>query len=448
MRKFSSYGPLDRRMHYYAPRKELIDEAYWKLAGDFPEAGRHYVTVWAPRQTGKTWVMQQVVERIGKQGDLDVGIVSMQSAKNIESDERILRFFAKALEEWFGIKLPDIETWDMLRDLFKKPYFTKPVVLILDEFDALQESFIDNFSNQFRDMYIRRLNESDKPSGEKKCLLHGLALIGVRAVLGIENVSGSPSNVQRSLRIPNLTRDEVCGMFNWYEKETGHKVENGVVDLLYGETKGQPGLTCWFGELLTEGFYGYSPEKDKPITVEDFQYIYPMAVQALPNNNILNIVSKAKQEPYRDVVLKLFKTDRKMVFQYDKSPLNFLYLNGATDIETTTEGMFVKFSSPFVQKRLFNSFSDELFDETGTLYEPFEDLGDTLTEESLNVENLVKRFESYLKENRKWLLKNALRRKDMRIFEAVYHFLLYRFIFDFLGTGRARVWPEFPTGNG
>ena len=359
-----------------------------------------------------------------------------------------MRFFAKALEEWFEIKLPDIETWDMLRDLLKKPYFTKPVVLILDEFDALQESFIDNFSNQFRDMYIRRLNESDKPSGEKKCLLHGLALIGVRTVLGIENVSGSPFNVQRSLRIPNLTRDEVCGMFNWYEKETGHKVETGVVDLLYGETQGQPGLTCWFGELLTEGFYGYSPEKDKPITVEDFQYIYPMAVQALPNNNILNIVSKAKQEPYRDVVLKLFKTDRKIVFQYDKSPLNFLYLNGATDIETTTEGMFVKFSSPFVQKRLFNYFSDELFDETGTLYEPFEDLGDTLTEESLNVENLVKRFESYLKENRKWLLKNAPRRKYMRIFEAVYHFLLYRFIFDFLGTGRARVWPEFPTGNG
>ncbi len=331
----------------------------------------------------------------------------------------------------------------MLRDLFKKPFFTKPVVLILDEFDALQENFIDNFSSQFRDMYIRRLNESDKPSGEKKCLLHGLALIGVRTVLGIENVSGSPFNVQRSLRIPNLTRDEVGGMFKWYEKETGRKVENGVVDLLYCETQGQPGLTCWFGELLTEGFYGYSPKKDKPITVEDFEYVYPMAVQALPNNNILNIVSKAKQEPYREVVLKLFKTDRKMVFQYDKSPLNFLYLNGVTDIETTAAGMFVKFSSPFVQKRLFNYFSDELFDETGTLYEPFEDLGDILSDESLNVENLVKRFENYLKENRNWLLKNAPRRKDMRIFEAVYHFLLYRFIFDFFGNrtreGLARI---------
>ncbi|MGE0084341.1 MAG: hypothetical protein AB7S75_07950 [Desulfococcaceae bacterium] len=30
----------------------------------------------------------------------------------------------------------------------------------------------------------------------------------------------------------------------------------------------------------------------------------------------------------------------------------------------------------------------------------------------------------------------------------MFNFVLYRYIFDFLGTLRARVWPEFPTGNG
>ncbi len=30
----------------------------------------------------------------------------------------------------------------------------------------------------------------------------------------------------------------------------------------------------------------------------------------------------------------------------------------------------------------------------------------------------------------------------------MYHFNLYRWLCDFLGIKRARVWPEFPTGNG
>ncbi len=84
----------------------------------------------------------------------------------------------------------------------------------------------------------------------------------------------------------------------------------------------------------------------------------------------------------------------------------------------------------------------------GKVREPFEDLGDTLTEEDLTIGNLMRRFQNHLKRNREWLLRDAPRRKDLRIFEAVYHFALYRYLCDFLGTKYARVWPEFPTGNG
>ncbi|MCP4108110.1 MAG: hypothetical protein GY749_21615, partial [Desulfobacteraceae bacterium] len=55
MRKFSSYGPVDTDLHYYVPRKELVDRAYTQLKGVIPDKGGHYITVWAPRQTGKTW---------------------------------------------------------------------------------------------------------------------------------------------------------------------------------------------------------------------------------------------------------------------------------------------------------------------------------------------------------------------------------------------------------
>jgi len=59
MRRFCSYGPLDKDIHYYAPRENLIENAFTQLMGENPQKGGHYITTWAPRQCGKTWVMQQ-----------------------------------------------------------------------------------------------------------------------------------------------------------------------------------------------------------------------------------------------------------------------------------------------------------------------------------------------------------------------------------------------------
>ena len=449
MRKFSSYGPVDRDIHYHAPRKTLIEEGCRQLVGDNPEKGGHYITVWAPRQAGKTWIMQQVARNIRERGDFEVAIITMQSAKEETTDAGVLDVFVSSLGEWFGRPLPEVDSWRNLAGLFSGEHFERPLILIIDEFDALREDFINKFANQFRDVHIKRQNEPDRPSDEIGCRLHGLALIGVRSVLGIENVSGSPFNVQRSLRIPNLTHDEVSGMFAWYQRESGQQIDPDVVERLFYETQGQPGLSCWFGELLTEGFEEYRPDPGRPVTAEDFEEVFAAAVDVLPNNNILNVISKARQEPHREMMLELFRTDKKIRFRYDDPSVSFLYMNGVIDRERAGRtAHHVRFASPFVQRRLFNCFAGDLVGHTGKLHEPFEDMSDTLTEKTLDITNLIRRFETYLRENRDWLLNDAPRRKDMRVREAVYHFALYRYVSDFMGTGHARVWPEFPTGNG
>jgi hypothetical protein len=194
----------------------------------------------------------------------------------------------------FAKSLPPLEKINEIPRLFTKQYFQKPIILVLDEFDSLQEEFINRFAAIFRDMFISRTNERNKSTQEKNCLLHGLSLIGVRSVLGIENDRGSPFNIQRSLHIPNLTFNEVAGMFRQYEKESGQKVQPAVVENLFRETNGQPGLTCWFGELLSEGFEGYDNDKSKPITTDCFEEVLAAAVNILPNNNILNMVLSQK----------------------------------------------------------------------------------------------------------------------------------------------------------
>ena len=61
---------------------------------------------------------------------------------------------------------------------------------------------------------------------------------------------------------------------------------------------------------------------------------------------------------------------------------------------------------------------------------------------------LLRRFDRYLRANRGWLLKDAPRRRDLRVFEAVHHFVLYAFLDRFLQPRGGRVYPEFPAGNG
>jgi hypothetical protein len=447
MRRFSSYGPIDTDLYYYAPRKELIDNAVIQLAGENPVKSGHYITVWAPRQTGKTWVMQQVMLRLKKTPRVDVLKINLEHLKDEQEVGKIIEAIAKEIGEKLGKTFEGINNQRKFQDIFRKKILEKPMVLILDEFDALLEEGINTIAGAFRNIYISRTDEIGKTSEEKTYLLHSVALIGVRSVLGIENVKGSPFNVQRSVHIPNLSYDEVLGMFEWYEKESGQSISRDVLDQIYYECNGQPGLTCWLGELLTEK---YNKDKTRPISMSDWEYTYMYASRGLPNNNILNIIEKANIEPYKDKVLELFRTDEKMEFRFDDKELNFLYMNGITDIEEDRENMtlYSRFSSPFVQKRLFNYFSNEIFDRLGQLVDPFENIDDAISEDNLNIPNIINRYRKYLRENREWLFKEAPRRKDLRIFEAVYHFNLYRYLYDLLKIWKSHVFAEFPTGNG
>jgi len=63
MRKFHSYGPVNPKKHFYVPRIELVDICVQSLIGDPDESG-HYFTIWAPRQTGKTWLVEESTNTI------------------------------------------------------------------------------------------------------------------------------------------------------------------------------------------------------------------------------------------------------------------------------------------------------------------------------------------------------------------------------------------------
>jgi hypothetical protein len=446
MRKFSSYGSPNKNTDYYVPREALIRNAIMQLKGEELDEDGHYITVWAPRQTGKTWVMQEVLSTIEQEDQFDVVYLSLQFLYEEKDADIVAQLFAWELMEKLNLELTINSLKDFHR-LFKRGTLTKPLILILDEFDALEPAVIAKLVAVFRHIYMTRRSQTNKSTAEKDYLLHSLALIGVRAVLGVENVKGSPFNVQRSLHIPNLTHDEVIYLFDCYQQERQQKIEPEVVERIWYEFKGQPGLTCWFGELLTET---YNQVIDQAITMTLFEGVYAVALNLLPNNNILNIISKAKQEPYNSLVLELFQTKKKIKFTYHDSIINFLYMNGVVEADQVSLGvMYVKFPCPYIQKQLFNHFSRELYRNIDGLYDPFEDLSDTITDQSIDIHRLLQRYEQYLQANREMVLKDAPRRKnDLRVFEAVFQFHLYLYLVNFFHDYEVQVVPEFPTGNG
>jgi hypothetical protein len=449
MRHFSSYGPVDPDIHFAVERVDAVERCTRQLLGENPDKGGHYFTIWGPRQTGKTWIMRQAMEVIRQRcGDkFALGALSMQGRLGTTDGEDVFFHCVPGLfREGFSIKPPAPTNWDDWLGLFAKDggLFDKPLILLIDEFDSLPPLVIDRLVSIFRTMYLAR----------DAYVLHGLALVGVRAVLGVESRRGSPFNVQRSLQVPNLTRDEVIEMFRQYQSESAQAVEPEVVESVYESTRGQPGLVSWFGELLTEK---YNPGQDKVIGLATWRRVYGRALVAEFNNTVLNLIKKARGE-YRPYVLKLF-TDPNVPFTLDRDWCNYLFTNGLIDEaiiedprQPDAEASVCRFSSPFVQRRLYAALTDDMFGDKGPL--PAIPVGDAMedvfTSQGLCIPRLLDRYRDYLKRLQQegidpWI--GQPRRQDLHYTEAVGHFHLYAWLQNALAR-RVSISPEFPTGNG
>jgi len=232
VRRFHSYGPVDCERHFCVPRRDLVEACARHLVDD-PEKGGHSFTVWAPRQTGKTWLACEVEKEIQARypDRFRVATMSMQSLVMEEEPEAaFLRQASFLFERFLGIEVEAFSSWSQWLGMFLRDrgFFDRPLVLFMDEFDILPPRVIDRLVSLFRDLYLNR----------QGTVLHGLALVGVSAVLGVASERGSPFNVQRSLRVPNFTREEVEDLFDQYRRESGQIVEPSVVEAVHDASRG------------------------------------------------------------------------------------------------------------------------------------------------------------------------------------------------------------------
>lgn len=447
MRHFCSYGPIDCKAHFCVQRQELISTGVKQLIGHSEEEGGHYFTIWAPRQTGKTWLMRQIERAISQQYPEEFIVVnfSLGGLRGIAEESNFPLAFGRLLQAELPSH-PEVKSWEDFRQLFSRTegLWDRPIILLIDEMDTMPLVLIDLMVAQFRELYLNRKNN----------WLHGLALIGVRAVLGIESQRGSPFNIQRSLKVPNLTPAEVEELYRQYQEESEQPIEADVVEKVYHVTKGQPGLVSWFGELLTEK---YNPGQRLIIDMETWKRVWQKARFIEPNNTVMNIIAKARVPEYQNFLIKLFGSNN-IPFSFHRPLCNYLYLHGIIipkDLPQANgeRGEICRFSSPFIQDCLYYALSDDIIgDETPILpLQPLDNLADVFAGPSINLPALLTRYKDYLAQLKTQNInpwKAQPRRKtDLKLTEAVGHFHLFSWLQAAVGE-RCVVSPEFPTGNG
>ena len=254
MRFFNTTGPVVAADHYLIPPLDRVDLAELRrLIGE-----KRYFVLHAPRQTGKTSALLALQSLLNEEGDYRCVYVNVEGAQAAREDvgrvvRAVLSELASRAEDCLGDDSLE-EVWPEVLakhgpDAGLRVALTrwaravpKPLVLLIDEIDALVGDSLLSVLRQLRAGYDMR------PGGFPQCVV----LCGVRDVRDYRIHSssantlvagGSAFNVKaKSLRLGDFCRDEVRGLLRQHTEETGRAFSEEALERVWAETRGQPWL--------------------------------------------------------------------------------------------------------------------------------------------------------------------------------------------------------------
>jgi type II secretory pathway predicted ATPase ExeA len=254
MRWFNTAGPCNPDNHYTVSSKS-------RLPGiDRLIRQQGYFVIHAPRQTGKTTAMLSLAQELTAAGTYTALLVSVEVGAAYPNDpdraERsILTAWVDAASVWLPPELqpPDWSNVQRIGHALRlwAQHSSRPIVLFIDEIDALQDDALISVLRQLRDGYPRR------PQGFPQ----SLALIGLRDVRDYKVASGgsnrlgtaSPFNIKvRSFMLSNFTVEEVATLYHQHTEETGQLFTDEAIEQIYKLTKGQPWLINALAQEIVE----------------------------------------------------------------------------------------------------------------------------------------------------------------------------------------------------
>ncbi|PDV98629.1 ATP-binding protein [Candidatus Chloroploca asiatica] len=268
-RRFNVAGPCKPELHYMLPAAARVPLAR-RLVADF-----NYFVIHAPRQTGKTTSMIALAQELTASGAYVAALVSVEVGAAFNHDPgaaefAILNNWRLALNAQMPLDLqppawPDAEPGTRIGAALQAWAQTapRPLVIFIDEIDALQNETLISVLRQLR------AGHNWRPTGFPAAL----ALIGMRDVRDYKVASGgserlntaSPFNVKtRSMTLSSFTRDEVALLYQQHTDDTGQVFPSAVIDYAFALTQGQPWLVNDLAKTVVEDILKDEPQ---PVTV-------------------------------------------------------------------------------------------------------------------------------------------------------------------------------------
>jgi type II secretory pathway predicted ATPase ExeA len=260
MRWFNTAGPCQLDIHYMLPPLARLPQLQRLIEQ------RSYFVVHAPRQVGKTTAMMTLAQQLTETGAYAAVLLSVEAGAafrdNIDAAEQAI------LQDWLGAiraGLPPelCPDWHHLQQGSRisqalqlwAESCPRPLVVLIDEIDALQDEVLIAVLRQLRSGYSRRPHHFPQ----------SLALIGLRDVRDYKMAAGSdrassnrlntasPFNVKvESLTLRNFTLEEVADLYGQHTQATGQVFTQEAIEYAFELTQGQPWLVNAIARQVVE----------------------------------------------------------------------------------------------------------------------------------------------------------------------------------------------------
>ncbi|MDR1874885.1 MAG: ATP-binding protein, partial [Synergistaceae bacterium] len=275
---FNTAGPAQEDIHYTLDPLRRTDYEKISLLID----QRKYFVLHAPRQTGKTTSLLAMVKKINDEGRYHCVYMNVESAQTARNDveagiKTILSSLLSAVERFLGIVHPGgliasiVEESTahaalirMLEGFCRK--LDRPLVLFIDEIDALIGDTLVSVLRQLRDGYANRPKEF--PVSVILCGMRDVRDYRIHMSNGEIVTGGSCFNVKaESLRLGDFSQGEIQELYEQHTAATGQVFEEGVYPKVWELTRGQP----WLVNALAWQATSKLPEgrdRSRPITVD------------------------------------------------------------------------------------------------------------------------------------------------------------------------------------
>ena len=226
---------------------------------------KKYFVLHAPRQTGKTSCMLALRDYLNEHGEYYAVYANVEGGQASRNDvQSVIKSsvdtIAEQMKSVVKSEIPltirngvqDIGKDAMLTTFLRRASeaFDKPLILVIDEIDALVGDSLVSFLRQVRSGY------NDRPqSFPNSIILCGVRDVrDYRIVLSNQDIvtGGSAFNIKaESLHLGNFSPGEISQLYMQHTQETGQEFDEACFPMIWQATEGQPWLVNALGYEVT-----------------------------------------------------------------------------------------------------------------------------------------------------------------------------------------------------